>query len=171
MHYRRLVIYYMTGTGNALAAARWFADEARSRGITVELVNTDRFSRPIEAPAGDDAITGFLYPTHGFNLAWHIRRQQARLHPGPLGPGLDPPSPDPSLQGMPPARAHVVQLALKLDIAPPGLPAPGRRLPGRFQSTPRCARRGGAIRRAYGLEQLIFTPPKKKTMSDRGGSA
>lgn len=72
MHYRRLIIYYMTGTGNALAVARWFAAEARSRGMTAELVNTDRFTRPIAAPAGADVITGFFYPTHGFTLAWHM---------------------------------------------------------------------------------------------------
>ena len=31
--YRRLIIYYLSGTGNALIAARWFADLARERGM------------------------------------------------------------------------------------------------------------------------------------------
>jgi Pyruvate/2-oxoacid:ferredoxin oxidoreductase delta subunit len=70
--YKRLLIYYLTGTGNALTAARRLAERAWERGLGSELIPIDRFQTPIEAPEGEGTIVGFLYPTHGFNLPWYM---------------------------------------------------------------------------------------------------
>ncbi len=70
--YRRLIIYYLSGTGNALIVARWFADLARERGMTGEIIPIDRFKTPLEAPAGEGTLLGFFYPTHGFSLPWYM---------------------------------------------------------------------------------------------------
>jgi len=70
--YKRLIIYYLTGTGNALFAARRLVERAGERGIGSEIIPIDRFVMPIKAPEGKEIIIGFLYPTHGFNLPWYM---------------------------------------------------------------------------------------------------
>jgi hypothetical protein len=62
-----LIIYYFTGTGNALAVSNWIAEVSEMRNIPVEIVKitpsltvkTNSFSK--------NTIIGFCYPTHGFN--------------------------------------------------------------------------------------------------------
>ncbi|HUW93286.1 MAG TPA: EFR1 family ferrodoxin [Bacteroidales bacterium] len=65
--YSSLSIYYITGTGNAAAAAGWFADEALRAGIpvTVDDISADTV-RPMPH-ASQNPLIGFAYPTHGFN--------------------------------------------------------------------------------------------------------
>jgi Pyruvate/2-oxoacid:ferredoxin oxidoreductase delta subunit len=70
--YQRLIIYYLSGTGNALIAARWFATLARERGMTAEITPIDRFRKPLEAPVDEGTLLGFFYPTHGFSLPWYM---------------------------------------------------------------------------------------------------
>ena len=70
--YKKLVIYYLTGTGNALKAARWFEEHAMARGMAAELIPIDRFRRPIAPPPSGDTLVGFLFPTHGFCLPWYM---------------------------------------------------------------------------------------------------
>ena len=70
--YKRLQIYYLSGTGNALAAARWLAERAWERGMASDIIPIDRFVTPIDPPEGEGTIVGFLYPTHGFNLPWYM---------------------------------------------------------------------------------------------------
>jgi Pyruvate/2-oxoacid:ferredoxin oxidoreductase delta subunit len=69
-----LLIYYLSGTGNALVAARWFAERARERAIPAEIIPIDRFRTPIEVPGGEKTLIGFMYPTHGFSLPWYMLR-------------------------------------------------------------------------------------------------
>ena len=64
-----IVLYYFTGTGNALTAARWIRDEAITRGIPSEIRAIDRDYRPDTAALSAHTLVGFLYPTHGFNPA------------------------------------------------------------------------------------------------------
>ena len=70
--YQRLIIYYLSGTGNALITAHWFADHARGQGMTADIIPIDRFRTPLQAPSGEGALMGFLYPTHGFSLPWYM---------------------------------------------------------------------------------------------------
>jgi NAD-dependent dihydropyrimidine dehydrogenase PreA subunit len=70
--YQHLIIYYLSGTGNALIAARWFADQARRRGMTADIIPIDRFRTPLQVPDGEGTLIGFFYPTHGFSLPWYM---------------------------------------------------------------------------------------------------
>ena len=64
-----LILYYFTGTGNALTAGRWMVDEAGKRGISVRLQAIDRGYKPPADELKGKNLIGFLYPTHGFSLA------------------------------------------------------------------------------------------------------
>ena len=67
-----LQINYFSGTGNALTACRWIAQNAREQNMPVHIQAIDRFDRhAIEKPA-DGALLGFAYPTHGFALPWFM---------------------------------------------------------------------------------------------------
>ena len=70
--YQHLIIYYLSGTGNALITAHWFATHARGQGMTADIIPIDRFRTPLEAPGGQGTLMGFLYPTHGFSLPWYM---------------------------------------------------------------------------------------------------
>jgi Pyruvate/2-oxoacid:ferredoxin oxidoreductase delta subunit len=68
--YKNLLIFYFSGTGNALNCSKWIAGEAEKQGLTVHVNSIDRFEK-INIPELADGRTliGFLYPTHGFNAA------------------------------------------------------------------------------------------------------
>ncbi len=67
--YKKLVLYYFTGTGNALKAGRWIAGEAEKKNIAVGLYAIDDNYKPNPDEIEDDTLIGFLFPTHGFNIA------------------------------------------------------------------------------------------------------
>jgi Pyruvate/2-oxoacid:ferredoxin oxidoreductase delta subunit/flavodoxin len=63
-----VTIYYFSGTGNSRNVARWFAECAAEKQITVsciDIATTDRRQLPVPS-AG--SLTGFCSPTHGFNF-------------------------------------------------------------------------------------------------------
>jgi ferredoxin len=65
--YKKLIIYYFSGTGNSRNVAKWVSNVAEAENIECRLVNialTDRLS--IEAPE-KDALVIFVSPIHGFN--------------------------------------------------------------------------------------------------------
>lgn len=64
---QRLIIFYFTGTGNALAAANWIAETARDRSINVEIRRITPALTVQPAEIAGDTFIGFCYPTHGFN--------------------------------------------------------------------------------------------------------
>jgi len=70
--YKRLVIYYLSGTGNALKAARWFEEHAQTHSMISELIPIDRFKTIKAPPNSGDILIGFLFPTHGFCLPWYM---------------------------------------------------------------------------------------------------
>ncbi len=67
-----LWINYFSGTGNALTASRWIAENARDQGVEAHIQAIDRFDRHAITKADDGAIIGFAYPTHGFALPWYM---------------------------------------------------------------------------------------------------
>lgn len=67
--YKNIIIYYFTGTGNALKAARWIIEEATRIGIPAELHSIDRGYYPDPDSIDSATLVGFVYPTHGFNTA------------------------------------------------------------------------------------------------------
>jgi Pyruvate/2-oxoacid:ferredoxin oxidoreductase delta subunit len=68
--YRRLVLYYFSGTGNALTAARWIEGHARERGLDTRVVNVEGLTAPVEPMLAGKTLVGFCYPTHGFAPPW-----------------------------------------------------------------------------------------------------
>lgn len=65
--YKKLCVFYFSGTGNALAASNWIADVFRDKEIPVEI---NRITPSLEIRTEDiseNTLIGFCYPTHGFN--------------------------------------------------------------------------------------------------------
>lgn len=68
--YANILIYYFSGTGNALQASRWISEKGAAAGLTTQLISIDRLKK-IEVPATEGkTLIGFSSPTHGFNLPW-----------------------------------------------------------------------------------------------------
>jgi len=63
----RLIIYYFTGTGNALAASNWIAEISEMRNIPVEIKKITPSFKVEEQSFQQNTLIGFCYPTHGFN--------------------------------------------------------------------------------------------------------
>ena len=64
-----LYIYYISGTGNARVSAEWIADEARKKGLDVNLQKIDRLENITLPDISRRTLIGFAFPTHGFNAA------------------------------------------------------------------------------------------------------
>ena len=72
MRYTHLHIYFMSGTGNALAASRWVKETATGKGIDTTITHIDNFDKSTVTQDVTNTLTGFAYPAHGFSLPWHI---------------------------------------------------------------------------------------------------
>jgi Pyruvate/2-oxoacid:ferredoxin oxidoreductase delta subunit len=68
--YDDLLIYYLSGTGNALTASRWMAENAEKKGVRAQLIPIDRQKEPIVPKISRNTLIGFCYPTHGFGIPW-----------------------------------------------------------------------------------------------------
>ncbi len=74
MKYKKLVIYYFSGTGNAKNTASWIGDEAKRKGIDIEIINIALIDyRKLQKPA-DNTLVGFCSPTHGFHFPEIMRK-------------------------------------------------------------------------------------------------
>lgn len=67
--YNKVIIYYFTGTGNALKAGRWICAEAEKKNIEARMYPIDDNYKPNPDEFDSKTLIGFLSPTHGFNLA------------------------------------------------------------------------------------------------------
>ncbi|MCE1164006.1 MAG: EFR1 family ferrodoxin [Bacteroidetes bacterium] len=67
--YKSLVIYYFSGTGNALKAAGWLAEKALEYGISVNMHSIERFQTVAAPEINGKTLIAFCFPTHGFNAA------------------------------------------------------------------------------------------------------
>ena len=68
--YSNIIIYYFSGTGNALQASRWISEKATENGINARLIPIDRLKKVIIPSTEGKTIIGFSSPTHGFSLPW-----------------------------------------------------------------------------------------------------
>ncbi len=68
-NYSKIILYYFTGTGNALTAGRWIAKEAARKNIAVKLQSIDNNYRVNPDDLDTTTLIGFLSPTHGFNIS------------------------------------------------------------------------------------------------------
>jgi Pyruvate/2-oxoacid:ferredoxin oxidoreductase delta subunit len=67
--FKKIYIYYISGTGNARISSEWIADEARKAGHTAAVQKIDRLENIEFPPPSKDNLIGFAFPTHGFNAA------------------------------------------------------------------------------------------------------
>lgn len=67
--FNRLIIYYHSGTGNALIAGRWAINIAHSLGLKTELYSIDHDYQPNLSDVDENTLIGFHFPTHGFSLS------------------------------------------------------------------------------------------------------
>lgn len=87
--YKQLHVYYFSGTGNALTAARWVSERAGERGVAAAVEALDRVKKPA-LPKIDEgrALVGFHFPTHGFTTPWIMIKFLARF-PARRGRSID----------------------------------------------------------------------------------
>jgi Pyruvate/2-oxoacid:ferredoxin oxidoreductase delta subunit len=65
--YKKIQIYYFTGTGNSGNVALWFDEVAKAKGIDTEIINIAKITEfPIKNPVNDSLLI-FISPIHGFN--------------------------------------------------------------------------------------------------------
>ncbi|MBN1108825.1 MAG: EFR1 family ferrodoxin [Bacteroidales bacterium] len=64
-----LYVYYISGTGNARLTSQWIVEVADKKGLKTVVQQIDRL-RKTDLPLPEERpLTGFVYPTHGFNAA------------------------------------------------------------------------------------------------------
>ncbi|MBN1387373.1 MAG: EFR1 family ferrodoxin [Bacteroidales bacterium] len=67
MKYKKLLIYWFSGTGNAQSASKWISEYARKTGMETELIELSKCKIPDKDIFPKNTLIGFCYPTHGFN--------------------------------------------------------------------------------------------------------
>lgn len=67
--YKRLILYYFTGTGNTLKAGKWICEEAEKMDISTSMHLIDKDSKVDYCEIDSKTLIGFLAPTHGFSIA------------------------------------------------------------------------------------------------------
>lgn len=74
-HYKNIIVYYFSGTGNALTAARWINENSKAAGVPCQFIAIDKSGprHKTEKKEGDSLI-GFCYPTHGFFVPWLVTK-------------------------------------------------------------------------------------------------
>jgi Pyruvate/2-oxoacid:ferredoxin oxidoreductase delta subunit len=65
--YRKLVIYYFSGTGNSRNVALWLSEVSAKYDIESKLINIGIINRLIIDPPPPGALVIFISPIHGFN--------------------------------------------------------------------------------------------------------
>ena len=68
MLYKKVKIFYFSGTGNALSVSRWLAAVATEMNIESEIVDLSRIPKQVQITVENDSLIGFCSPTHGFNF-------------------------------------------------------------------------------------------------------
>jgi len=77
--YKKLQLFYQSGTGNSYRVAVWMAEAARQTGMSAELIPIHQ-ANPREAiPDDPQILIGFVSPTHGFIAPWCMLKFLARL--------------------------------------------------------------------------------------------
>lgn len=68
MQFKKLIIYYFSGTGNARNVSSWIKDIAEKRKIDSEVIDISKLKNRKNIKLPKDALIGFCSPTHGFNF-------------------------------------------------------------------------------------------------------
>jgi ferredoxin/flavodoxin len=63
-----IIIYFFSGTGNAFSVAKWIESKAIANNYSVQLYNLSTINRTVIPKPPENAMIGFISPTHGFNF-------------------------------------------------------------------------------------------------------
>jgi Pyruvate/2-oxoacid:ferredoxin oxidoreductase delta subunit len=66
--FKKVKIFYFSGTGNALSVSKWFAEVADDMKVKNEIVDLSEIGRRESILIEKDSLIGFCSPTHGFNF-------------------------------------------------------------------------------------------------------
>ncbi len=66
--YKKLIIYYFSGTGNARNVSHWISDIAKNHNIPTEITDISKLKSRNEIKIEANSLIGFCCPTHGFNF-------------------------------------------------------------------------------------------------------
>lgn len=80
--YRKVALYYMSGTGNTYRASQWIADEATDQGSEVVLSPLEAADPGEDLSPGPDQLVGMLMPTHGLTAPWYMIKFATRMPRG-----------------------------------------------------------------------------------------
>lgn len=83
--YDSLVVYYFSGTGNALRAAQWLSEKAKEYGLSITLHSIERFEKVTPPEINGNTLIAFCFPTHGFNAAPLMLKYIAKFPRGKSG--------------------------------------------------------------------------------------
>lgn len=64
--YRKIIIYYFSGTGNTNAIISWIKNKTSSKNLEIIIINISEKNLIIPKPLNDELIV-FISPVHGFN--------------------------------------------------------------------------------------------------------
>lgn len=79
MSYKRVLFYFMSGTGNTFRVMRWMEECARRRGAETSVHQIETRGQVSEIGGGAETLVGLLMPTHAFTAPWPLIRFAWRL--------------------------------------------------------------------------------------------
>ena len=65
--YKKIIVYYFSGTGNAANIAKWMAQSANEQQVECQLINIGSIDRLNISSPDPEALVVFVSPIHGFN--------------------------------------------------------------------------------------------------------
>ncbi len=74
MKFRKTIIYYFSGTGNAKNTALWIGEEAENQGIDTEIIDIAKTKSIQIEQLEENTLIGFISPTHGFHFPEIMRK-------------------------------------------------------------------------------------------------
>jgi NAD-dependent dihydropyrimidine dehydrogenase PreA subunit/flavodoxin len=66
--YKKLILFYFSGTGNAKKVAEWIGQSSVKENIPFEIINIENLKIKAIPEIHPDTLIGFCSPTHGFNF-------------------------------------------------------------------------------------------------------
>lgn len=71
--FEKIVVFFMTGTGNSYQVAAWFVEEAAALGVETQVQQIKVTKLSIEP--NRRTLCVFTFPTHGFTAPWLLLKQ------------------------------------------------------------------------------------------------
>lgn len=83
--YKKIHIYFSSGTGNSFKMAQWIQEQAREQDIPCTITSIDSAAPKADLKDSKDTLVGLVNPTHGFVVPWHMLKFVLKM---PWNPGI-----------------------------------------------------------------------------------